>query len=168
MSKILDAMEDLSWERTFPAGTTILHEGKTSPACYYILDGEVEASIQRDGKNIPLSKTGPNEWIGEISGFLKNIPCTATATATKTTRVCEIRKHDLDELLTTNPIAANTILGSLVATLSSRIIAADAHRAGTKLMEVCQDLATYLIDQNKHIQEAAASQMIDSLTQNND
>ena len=81
-SKITPAKQKLlcfSSERlTYAAGQEIFHAGDVGDACYVVIDGSVEISVDRPNGRLVLSVLGCNELIGEIAIF-GHVPRTATA-----------------------------------------------------------------------------------------
>ena len=80
-SKISPAKQKLlcfSSERlTYPAGQVLFREGDVGDACYVIIEGTIEISVN----SLVISTLGRNQIIGEIAVF-GHVPRTATVTAT--------------------------------------------------------------------------------------
>ncbi len=80
-SKIPPAKQKLlcfSSERlTYPAGQVLFREGDVGDACYVIIEGTIEISVN----SLVISTLGRNQIIGEIAVF-GHVPRTATVTAT--------------------------------------------------------------------------------------
>ena len=71
---------------SYAAGQEIFHEGAPGDACYVVIEGDIEISVDRRDKDgivkdrLVISMVGPNQILGEIAIF-GNVPRTATATA---------------------------------------------------------------------------------------
>lgn len=66
MSGILDLVQD-SPERTFPAGTDVMHQGETTGIMLILVEGEVE--ILRDNITVAVAKQ-PGAVFGEMAALL--------------------------------------------------------------------------------------------------
>ena len=127
-SKIAPAKQKLlcfSSERlTYAAGQEIFHAGDVGDACYVVIDGSVEISVDRPKGPLILSVLGHNELIGEIAIF-GHVPRTATATAKTRLEVLKISKELFYSVIRENPDAAI----ELIRILSARLANTTAHIA---------------------------------------
>lgn len=127
-SKIAPAKQKLlcfSSERlTYAAGQEIFHAGDVGDACYVVIDGTVEISVDRPKGPLVLSVLGRNELIGEIAIF-GHVPRTATATAKTRLEVLKISKELFYSVIRENPDAAI----ELIRILSARLANTTAHIA---------------------------------------
>ena len=127
-SKIAPAKQKLlcfSSERlTYAAGQEIFHAGDVGDACYVVIDGTVEISVDRPKGPLVLSVLGRNELIGEIAIF-GHVPRTATATAKTRLEVLKISKELFYSVIRENPDAAI----ELIRILSARLANTTAHVA---------------------------------------
>ena len=85
----LEALARGLTRRTAPAGTPILVEGEDSDRFYVIESGRVE--VTQNGS--VLRHEGPGEFFGEI-GLLRDVPRTATVTATEDTELLTLVRED--------------------------------------------------------------------------
>ena len=127
-SKIAPAKQKLlcfSSERlTYAAGQEIFHAGDVGDACYVVIDGTVEISIDRPKGRLVLSVLGRNELIGEIAIF-GHVPRTATAAAKTRLEVLKISAELFYSVIRENPDAAI----ELIRILSERLANTTAHVA---------------------------------------
>lgn len=88
----LERVAQAATRQTVPAGTVILREGDASDEFFIIEAGAVE--VTHDGH--VLRQEGPGDFFGEI-GLLRDVPRTATVTATAETQLVVLeREHFLE------------------------------------------------------------------------
>lgn len=123
-NKIAPAKQKLlcfSSERlTYHPGQVMFREGDVGDACYVVIDGSIEISVDRpEGKGkLLLSTVGPNGIIGEIAIF-GQVPRTATATAKTRIEVLRISAELFRSVIRENPDAAIELIRSLAERLAN-------------------------------------------------
>ena len=123
-SKIAPAKQKLlcfSSERlTYNPGQEIFHMGDPGDACYIVIEGEIDISVDRtNGKDtLLLSTVGPNDIIGEIAIFGR-VPRTASATAKTRVEVLRISADLFRSVIRENPDAAIELIRSLADRLAN-------------------------------------------------
>ena len=121
-SKIALAKQKLlcfSSERlTYSVGREIFHQGDVGDACYVVIDGTVEISVDRENGPFVLSELGRNELIGEIAIF-GQVPRSATATAKTRVEVLKISKELFYSVIRENPDAAIELIRILAVRLAN-------------------------------------------------
>ncbi|GAA1154058.1 hypothetical protein GCM10009606_35470 [Nocardioides aquiterrae] len=85
----------------YAAGATVMTAGEHAEGFYVILSGRVE--VTQDGRL--LRTEGPGEYVGEI-GLLRDVPRTATVTATEDTVLLGLGRPDFLAAVTGTPAAA--------------------------------------------------------------
>ena len=83
-----------------PPGAVIMRKGEPGNRFYVIADGAVE--VTRDGR--PVARLGPGAYFGEIA-LLRDVPRTATVTATTPTTLLVLERADFLEAVTGHPVA---------------------------------------------------------------
>ena len=99
----LAKLEGLSRAIEYPRGTVLMRQGDQASAMYVILEGAISISIGPAGgeqQEVAISATG--DVVGEMS-LMTGAPRTATAAALTRTRVLEITKEDIAEMLQASP-----------------------------------------------------------------
>lgn len=123
-SKMAPAKQKLlcfSSERlTYNAGQEIFHMGDPGDACYIVIEGQVDISVDRPhGKeSLHLGTVGANEIVGEIAIF-GQVPRTATATASTRLEVLRISAELFRSVIRENPDAAVELIRSLAERLAN-------------------------------------------------
>lgn len=122
-SKIAPAKQKLlcfSSERlTYAAGQEMFHAGDVGDACYVIIEGTVEISVESPDKGrLVLSTITNNDVIGEIAIF-GNVPRTATATAKTRTEVLRISDELFRSVIRENPDASLELIRILAHRLAN-------------------------------------------------
>ncbi|HEY7004107.1 MAG TPA: cyclic nucleotide-binding domain-containing protein [Gaiellaceae bacterium] len=101
-------------EQTFPAGTTVLREGKMSGVGFFIIsDGE--ASVSVGGKEI--TRLGPGDHFGEL-GLIGHRVRSATVTALTPLTCNVMATWDLEQLVKSSPSTAWKLLQHVVDMLA--------------------------------------------------
>jgi len=108
----LESMLKSTVQKTVPAGTKIVEEGKGGVGFYLILDGHAEV-IRRGEKIAEISSGG---FFGELS-VIDGAPRTADVVATKETRCLVITPWAMKSIITTHPEVALGMLEELVRRL---------------------------------------------------
>lgn len=142
-------------ERVFQAGSDLVREGERGDQFYLILAGQLEvvkAVGTPDERLVGLR--GPGEYIGEMSLFNPDGQRTASVRARQTTRVLEMTRSDLDDLLHRQPRLAY----EMVRVLSQRLTNAhnhtirdlqDKNRQLTEAYEALQAAQAQIIEKEK-------------------
>ncbi len=123
-SKISPAKQKLlcfSSERlNYAADKMIFHAGDRGDACYVIIEGQIEISVELpDGKGrLVIGTFGANDIIGEIAIF-GDIPRTATATAKTRLEVLRISADQFRSVIRDNPDAAIELIRILATRLAN-------------------------------------------------
>lgn len=121
-SKIAPAKQKLlcfSSERlTYSPGQEIFHAGAVGDACYVVIDGQIDISIDRPAGPLIISTVGANELIGEIAIF-GHVPRTATATAKTRLEVLRISAELFRSVIRENPDAAIELIRILADRLAN-------------------------------------------------
>ena len=120
-SKIQPAKQKLlcfSSERlTFDAGQVMFRAGDAGDACYIVIDGSVEISVDTPKGPLVVNTLGRNEIIGEIAIF-GDVPRTATATTLSRVETLRISKDQFLSVIRENPDAALELIRILASRLA--------------------------------------------------
>jgi small-conductance mechanosensitive channel/CRP-like cAMP-binding protein len=96
-------LAELSRPLEFSRGSVLMRQGDAANAMYIILEGAMSISINgHDGQQQEVAISATGDVVGEMS-VMTGAPRTATATALTRTRVIEITKEDIADLLKLNP-----------------------------------------------------------------
>jgi CRP/FNR family cyclic AMP-dependent transcriptional regulator len=102
-----------SKERTVPAGTIPVQEGKMSGVGFFVVV-EGQAAVSVGGKDV--ATLGPGSHFGELA-LISEAERTATVTATTELRLLEIPFYDFRDFAHENPDVMWKLLQHVVATL---------------------------------------------------
>ncbi|MGZ4430434.1 MAG: Crp/Fnr family transcriptional regulator [Gaiellales bacterium] len=104
VDRVARLMDELDVSR----GTVLTREGRTGGEFFVVADGEVE--VQRDGRT--LARLGTGDFLGEIALIDKG-PRTATATATRDSKLFVLAPREFHSMLGSNPKVEAKILRAL-------------------------------------------------------
>ena len=137
---------------TFPAGHMIFARGDQGQDLYVVLSGRVRLSILSiDGRELTFTHAGAGEVFGEIA-MLDGKARTADATAVEETHAMLLNRSALDELMTTIPELAQ----SVIAFVCGRLREADMQLEGVALYRIEVRLARFLVGLAQQAQAGAA------------
>ena len=93
----------------FDAGDVVVQEGELADRFYVIDAGSVRVTQRRDGDEVELRRLGPGEVFGEI-GLLRDVPRTATVTATTPGLLYALDAEAFAELVSSGPGLSSRLL----------------------------------------------------------
>src|SRR5215471_4549198 len=89
-------------ERLVEGGETVFKQGDQGGEMYLIESGAVEIRVDAGQTSVPVAQLFPGQYFGELSIF-DGMPRSATATATKPTRLLWLGRDDLVRFIDANP-----------------------------------------------------------------
>ena len=110
---------------TFSDGEALCHQGEPGNSVFIIEEGEVDVTVEVDGKSIHLATLGSHELFGEMA-VICNLPRTANVRARGPLKVLEVEGDVFLQLVTSNPDAALGVM---------RVLGERLMRAPTELYE---------------------------------
>ncbi len=96
-------------EKTLDAGQAVFEQGDQGGEMYIVEDGAVDISIGTGKDAVVVASMFPGQYFGELSLF-DGLPRSATATATKPTKLLWLGRDDLVRFIDANPEGAMKIL----------------------------------------------------------
>lgn len=102
--------------KEYRTGEVVFRQGDKGNCMFVIQDGEVEAVVDSDGRELRLRTMGPNEFFGEMALFEQEIR-TATIRTLRPSRILSIDKKNFLGGIHEDPSLAYRI----VQTMSHRI-----------------------------------------------
>lgn len=94
---------------TYPAGKTIVREGRVGTAFYVIVTGRVEVIKDMDGEHpTALATFGPGDFFGE-NATIRHLPRSASVRALEDTQCLVLWRADFDGFIVKFPEAATRI-----------------------------------------------------------
>lgn len=129
-------VERIIERRIFGSGEAIFEQERPGVAMYIVLSGEVEVVQENDdGKRTELSRVNSGSCFGELA-LLNDTPQSATAAATKETKLGVLRRSDFLSLVEQRPK-----LGVKILMKVSQIVAERLRRTNRALKESREKLA---------------------------
>ena len=99
---------------------TIVKQGDTGDAMYFVIEGEVRARVVVNGKETILATFGPGDFFGDMSLF-DHGPRSADVVANHDSTVLRITASNFERLAREAPALATPFLQATARTLSARI-----------------------------------------------
>lgn len=96
----------------FEAGDTIFHQGDEGSSLFVVEEGAVEISYGEGRARVVLATLFTGQYFGELSLF-DGSPRSATATASKRSRLIRLDREDLVDFVNKNPDAALRIIAEM-------------------------------------------------------
>ncbi len=112
----LDWLFSMAQPVEIAAGQVLMKEGDPGGSLYLVLDGEFEFTKRSGNQEVVLAVRGAGEVIGEMS-LLDQSPRSATARATRDSRLLMIKHDAFQELLSKSPSATLAILQTVTSRL---------------------------------------------------
>lgn len=109
----------------FSDGEVLCHQGEAGSSVFIIEEGEVDVTVEVDGKSIHLATLGSHELFGEMA-VICNLPRTANVRARGPLKVLEVEGDVFLQLVTSNPDAALGVM---------RVLGERLMRVPTELVE---------------------------------
>src|SRR5947209_9377906 len=104
----LHELAGLARIQTYPAGTTLCHEGAEEHVFYILGEGQVSITQRLGHEERFLRYSGPGQYFGEMA-LIADTPRNATVRTTAESTVLEIDKDIFIEMIRQNPIIALTM-----------------------------------------------------------
>ena len=108
----LRSLSDRLGEIDYNEGDVIFRQGEDGSSLYVIEEGAVEISYGEGKAKVCLATLFPGQYFGELSLF-DGAPRSATATATKSSRLIRLDRGDLVDFVDKNPPAALRIISEM-------------------------------------------------------
>ncbi len=145
MEEISALIESLSYRK----GELVYQAGETSDALYIISQGRVKIyRLSEQGKEQLLRILQPGDFTGELALFNEKVH-DSYGEALEDTRICSIRREDLQKLLLKYP----TISMEILSEFSKRLDAQEKQTAAIGTEKVETRIALYLLDLMEENQE---------------
>lgn len=123
--KEIEALLQLSWQLSAPAGEVLFERGETGDFLFVIVSGSVRiVNRTANDRERVLALLGPGESVGEMS-VLDGEPRSATAIVNRPARLIRIDREDLETVTARFPGVGHRFLTSSVGLVSARLRAAN-------------------------------------------
>jgi len=106
------------------AGESIILAGTDVDAVFFIIDGELEVTIDTADGSRTVGRVPTGGMVGEAS-LLAPGPATATVSAVTDATLIRLSRDAFAHLCASDPAAASALLGEIVSTLGARLDAAN-------------------------------------------
>ena len=88
--------------RSVKTGTVIVQEGDPGDSMFIVSTGEVDATVEDNGKTVKVHSFKDGDFFGEMA-VLSGEPRTATVTAVKSTELLELSRDNLHKIFSKHP-----------------------------------------------------------------
>ena len=152
MSRITVPIKENEWlprflrhshRRTYPAKSTVIHEGDKPESLYYITEGSVSVVIEdKEGREIILAYLNPGDFFGEFGLFDEEIQRSAWVVARTSCEVAEINYDQFRMMAEKAP----EILFALASQLAARLRKTNAKVRDLAFLDVTGRVAHTLLE----------------------
>lgn len=104
-----------------PAGRILFRDRMPVESLYLILDGELAVTLGEGEHTLSLGRSGPGEWLGEVSVLSGSMTASTMVTTVTPCRALKLHFQDFDQLIRDNDDIANALLSDLINLLASRL-----------------------------------------------
>ena len=101
-------------------GQNIFRDRMPTDAMHFVLAGEADVFIERDGRTVHLGQLGPGALFGEISVLSRQLVASSTVRARTRMTTMRLRHEPLEQLLVDEAVGP-ALLELLSQTLASRL-----------------------------------------------
>jgi len=108
----LEALSNRLEESDYSEGDIVFKQGDEGDSLFIVEEGAVEISFGEGKTRVVLASLFPGQYFGELSLF-DGSPRSATATATKRSRLVRLDRHALVDFVNKNPQAALRIIAEM-------------------------------------------------------
>lgn len=102
---------------SFEAGEVLFKEGEGGDFACFVVDGELEVTKTRDGREVVIAQVGPGKALGEMSLF-DHFNRSATVTALSYGKLLLLQSKEFARLNVEHPHIGNKILGRMARLMS--------------------------------------------------
>ena len=137
----LSRLADYLYERTFPAGASVVFAEQSGEAVYVILSGSVKVhAICPDGTEVVLAVLGPGEVVGEMS-LADSLGRSANVVTIEETNLLWMDRRTFQSTVASSPVLS----GNLAEVLSRRVRLANARLISLSSLDVPGRVASQLL-----------------------
>ena len=105
----------------FEPGEVIFEEGDPGDSVYFIIDGELDVTMQSDWEEeVKLATLGPGQSCGEIS-IIDDLPRSASVIAVTQSSVLSLNKKGFEQVLEEHPVIGVVLLKGLACFLCEHV-----------------------------------------------
>jgi signal transduction histidine kinase len=136
----LDTLFHMTRTVSVPAGHVLMREGGPPDAAYVIVDGELEITTNRAGKELLIAVRKNGELVGEMS-LLEQAPRSATVRAARESLLLEVTQAALETLISCSKTARWAVLAGVASRLRGTQSLVEQNAKMAQLGELAADLA---------------------------
>lgn len=117
LSRLLDACSLV----TLQPRRKLFRDRMPVDSLYWLLEGEMTASVEDGRKTLELNRIKPGDWLGEVAVLSGEMLASTTVVTDTSCRALKIHARDFERLVLQDEEIAHVLLGQLVDLLAERM-----------------------------------------------
>lgn len=123
----LGRVNDIIHEREYERGEAVFEMGQPGAAFFIVMEGELDIIVPQEGAEpLKLATIGEGLSVGELA-LLDDSPRSASAVASRKSRMLAFFREDLHKLLESEPYIGSKIYKTLSSIIGARLRATNDH-----------------------------------------
>ena len=108
-------------ELDLPANRIVIRDRMPVDSIYLVLDGEVDITVEENGRSVKLGSVGAGQVLGEVSVLSGELLASSTVRTATPVKLLRLRHQALEELIMSNYEVATVLLRHFVTMLADRL-----------------------------------------------
>lgn len=119
-------------ETKLPADRRLFRERMPAESVFFVLEGELVATIDNNGHTIEVGRIQPGTWLGEVAVLSGTRQASSNVASVTDCRLLKLRAQDFENLALHDEEISHVLMGQMVELLSRRLRSSNA---AAQLME---------------------------------
>lgn len=119
-------------ETRLPAERLLFRDKMPAESAYFVLEGELVATINNSGHTVEVGRIGPGTWLGEVAVLSGHRTASSNVSSVTPCRLLKLHAQEFEKLAMEDEEISHVLLGRLIDLMASRLRASNA---AAQLME---------------------------------
>ncbi|HTH95534.1 MAG TPA: cyclic nucleotide-binding domain-containing protein [Rhodocyclaceae bacterium] len=122
----LERLLEACIETKLPAQRRLFRDRMPADSVYFVLEGELVATIDNNGQTIEVGRIHPGAWLGEVAVLSGNRLASSNVSSVTDCRLLKLRAQDFEDFALNDEEISHVLMGQMVALLSERLRSSNA------------------------------------------